>query len=68
MDGEVLSGLYIITYLKLSIIPLLVASLLGIVNILQEGGPENGSRIWAPIVWFLTIVWLMFFLIRGIIS
>ena len=67
MSSEGISWLFLLSCLKWSIIPLFLASFMGFIFYMQEGEPEIGSKIWAPIIWFLTLIVLIFFVCRGII-
>lgn len=51
---------------KWAIIPLVILSLVGFLNKIQEGGPEKGSQIWAPIAWIFTVAWILIFVIKGV--
>lgn len=47
-------------------IPLLVISFLALANFIQEGGPQKGSEFWGPVVWILTVIWLLSWIVKGL--
>lgn len=65
-EGIHLSWSLLRTLWAWSIIPLVILWWLGMAMRIQASGAEGGSQYWGPVVTFLCITWVLFWIVKGI--
>jgi len=56
----------LLTIWKFSGVLWILLCIFGFISFIQEGGSQKGSEVWGPFSLIMLVVWVGFFIIKGI--